>query len=263
VPARSPVLDAIVERKISEVERLLPSAAELRAAALASPPARGFAAALAAPAGTIRLIAEIKRRSPSRGLLRADFDPSRLARDMARAGASALSVLTDAASFGGSLDDLRCARGAAAIPVLRKDFVLDESQLAEARAAGADAALLIVRILTRRRLGELLAEAGALGLDALVETHDEAEVDAALEAGATIVGVNCRDLGTFRVDLGVSERLLRRIPADRLRVAESGIASADDVARVKASGANAILVGEALMTSGNVADAVKALLKGA
>lgn len=260
--ALPPILESIVERKRAEVTRLWPRAAELRAAALAAKPARGFIAALTRPgAGDVRLIAEIKRRSPSRGLLRPDFDPARLARDMAKAGAAALSVLTDAESFGGSMDDLRVARGSCAIPVIRKDFVLDEAQLAEARAAGADAALLIVRLLSPQRLAELLAEARALGLDALVEVHDEREAGVAVAARATCIGVNSRDLGTFRVDLGIAERVLPRIPAHLCRVAESGIATRADVDRVRAAGADAILVGEALMARPQVAPAIAELLK--
>jgi len=260
VATPSPVLDAIVERKRAEATRLWPRAAELRAAALAAPLPRGFVAALKRPSET-RLIAEIKRRSPSRGLLRPDFDPARLARDMAKAGAAALSVLTDAESFGGGLDDLRVARGACALPVLRKDFTLDEVQLAEARAAGADAVLLIARILSPQRLRELLAEARALGLDALVEVHDVGEAEAAVAAGAACVGVNSRDLGTFRVDLAVAERVLPLVPADRCRVAESGISTRADVARVRAAGADAMLVGEALMTRPDVGAAVRELLR--
>jgi len=207
---------------------------------------RGFRRALAqGPAP--RVIAEIKRRSPSRGEIRPDFDPAACAKAYFEGGAAALSVLTNARYFGGCLADLTQARAAVALPVLRKDFVVDAWQIDEARVAGADAVLLIVAALARDALAALRARAEALGLDALVEVHDEAELNVALGAGATLVGINNRDLRSFQLDLGVTERLAPRVPKDVLVVAESGIFSGADVRRLSAAGARAFLVGESLM----------------
>jgi len=253
------ILDEILAYKRSEVEtaRARVSPAEMRKAAEEAPPARGLRRALD-EAEPPAVIAEIKRRSPSKGLIRAEFDPVALARAYAAGGAAALSVLTDTPSFGGHLDDLRAVRAAVELPVLRKDFVVDAYQIDEARAAGADAVLLIVAALAPDALGSLHAHAAALGLDALVEVHDEAELDAALAVGATLVGVNNRDLRTFHVDLGTTERLAGRIPtgAGVLVVAESGIAGPQDVARLERAGARAHLVGESLMRQPDVARAL-------
>src|SRR5690606_33487001 len=176
------------------------------------------------------------------------------------AGASAISVLTDGEYFGASLDNLMAVRSRVGVPVLRKDFVLDAVQLWEARAAGADAVLLIVRILDDAALADLLSLSRELGLSALVEVHDERELDRALEAGAEVVGVNNRDLATFRTDLAVTERLAARVPADRILVAESGIRAAADVDRMGAAGADAVLVGESLMRESDPGLAARALV---
>jgi indole-3-glycerol phosphate synthase len=240
------ILGAIVETKRAEVARLRPRLAELRRAAEAAPVARPFAQALRR-GGTVALIAEFKRRSPSAGAIRDNVSPAEAARAYAAAGASAMSVLTDAEYFGGSLDDLRSAVSTSTLPVLRKDFTLDEVQVWEGRAAGADAVLLIVRILDDARLASLLACAAGAGVGALVEVHDEVELERALRAGATIVGVNNRDLATFRTDLGVTVRLAPRVPAEVILVAESGVRTPGDVDRVGAAGADAVLVGETLM----------------
>jgi len=210
-----------------------------------SAPLRDFAAALRS--GAVAVIAEIKRRSPSQGVLRPELDPAEMAREYERHGAAALSVLTEARFFGGSDADLRAARAAVELPVLRKDFVVDEYQIREAWALGADAVLLIVRALTEQELGRFLELAGELGLAALVEVHTEVELKRALACGASIIGVNSRDLSTFAVGLDAALRLRDRIPAGRTAVAESGIASREDVLRLVAAGYEALLVGEALL----------------
>lgn len=234
------------------------SALEARAAGLPAP--RSLAAALtpAAP-GRIRLLAELKRASPVAGLLARDFDPIPLAPRYVAAGAAALSVLTDP-HFRGSLEDLAAVRAAVDCPILEKDFILDEYQLWEARACGADAILLIVTILEPARLADLFQAAKGLGLGPLVEVHDEAELGAAAELGAGLIGINNRDLTTFRTDLATTERLLPRAPAGARVVSESGIATRADVLRVAAAGAHAILVGEALSRSGDPAAKIRELL---
>lgn len=197
----------------------------------------------------VALIAEVKRRSPSLGTIRAELDPVAHATAYARAGAAAISVLTDGPYFGGSLEDLRQVAAAVPVGVLRKDFIVDELQLLEARAAGAAAALLIVRALTPARLGELARLATQLGLATLVEAHDAAELDVALESGAPVIGINARSLDTFVIDVDAAWRLLARIPADRIAVAESGMASAADVAAAAGAGADAVLIGTALSSA--------------
>jgi indole-3-glycerol phosphate synthase len=209
------------------------------------PPARGFAAALRGPG--LSIIAEIKRRSPSGGELRPDLSPTDLARTYAAAGAAALSVLSDAHYFGGSLQDLVDARAACDLPVLQKDFVVDEYQLHEARGFGADAVLLIVRALPPLELARLIALADDLGLAALVETHSANEVRIALEAGARIVGVNNRDLDTLKTDPSLALGLRDLVPPDRLFVAESGVSEPDQLDALAAAGAHAVLIGEALL----------------
>src|SRR4051812_17104000 len=206
-----------------------------------------FRAALLRP--TVALIAELKRRSPSAGAIRGDLDPAERASLYARNGAAALSVLTDGPYFGGSMEDLRTAADNCSLPVLRKDFILDEVQLLEARAAGASAVLLIVRVLGTARLKPLLQFSTQLGLDALVEVHTSAELDQALQSEADIVGINSRDLDTFRIDVESAWKLLERVPRDRVAVAESGIGGRDDVTRAAAAGADAVLVGTALSGS--------------
>ncbi len=198
---------------------------------------------------TVAVIAEVKRRSPSAGVIRDDLDPVERASSYARDGAAAISVLTDGPHFGGSVEDLAAAVKSVDLPVIRKDFILDEVQIVEARAAGAAAVLLIVRALTDDRLSALLGATRAAGMEALVEVHTAAELDRALGAGAEIVGVNSRDLDTFRIDVASAWALLDRVPADRIAVAESGMHRPDDVARAAAAGADAVLVGTALSAS--------------
>jgi indole-3-glycerol phosphate synthase len=253
------ILARIVETKRREVLELAGTGPELRSRAADAPPARGFAAALRTPA-EVRLLAEVKRRSPSAGDIRPGADPAEVARAYHEGGAAALSVLTDREYFGGSLDALRAARAAVPLPIIRKDFVVDPLQIWEARAAGADAVLLIVRILDDARLGEFLGLAGELGLDALVEAHDAGELERARAAGATLLGVNNRDLDNFVTDLGLSFRLAPGVPAGLTLVAESGITSAADVDRLGAAGIDAILVGESLMRQPDLRAATAALV---
>jgi indole-3-glycerol phosphate synthase len=220
---------------------------ELEARAKDAPAPRSFAGMLSVRGGPPRIVAEVKRASPSAGAIDARLDAPAQARRYQNAGAACVSVLTDGPGFGGSLDDLVAVRAAVSIPVLRKDFVIDRHQLLEARAAGADAALLIVAALPGDALRRLLDDARVLGLDALVEVHDAGELEAALGAGATLLGVNNRDLRTFQVDLAVSERLLPALPAKVKGVAESGVRTAEDARRLRSAGATNLLVGEALV----------------
>ena len=222
------------------------------------PAARGFARAVAAADG-VAVISEVKRRSPSKGDLHPGLDPAALAQDYAGGGASCLSVLTDRDFFGGSPEDLAAARGAVEIPVLRKDFTVSANDVADARLMGADAVLLIVAALDDAELADFHALATELGLDALVETHDEAEVERALAVGATLIGVNQRDLVTFEVDTARAVRVAGTIPADAVSVAESGIGGPDDVPPLAAAGFDAVLVGESLVRSGDPGAAVAAL----
>jgi indole-3-glycerol phosphate synthase len=220
--------------------------ADLERAAAARPPVRSLAGALRGGA-RIACIAEFKRRSPSAGWIAERADPAATARAYAAGGARALSILTDGPFFGGSLGDLGAARAACDLPVLRKDFIVDRYQLVEARAAGADAILLIVAALSDPELSALLAAARENGLEALIEAHDADEVRRAVAVGATLIGINNRDLRTFSVDRDLACRLRSQIPADRTVVAESGIRDAADVARLRAAGVEAMLVGETLM----------------
>jgi indole-3-glycerol phosphate synthase len=243
------VLDGILARKVDEVaarRAALPDA-ELLARARAAPPPRPFDAALSARGGPVRIIAEVKRASPSAGAIDAGLDAVAQARRYAAAGAACISVLTDGPGFGGSLDDLVQVRAAVDVPLLRKDFVVDRYQLLEARAAGADAALLIVAALRAEALRALVEDCAALGLAALVEAHDAREAELAVEAGARIVGVNNRDLRTFTVDLAASEQILPRLPDGVKGVAESGVRTPEDARRLRAAGAANLLVGEALV----------------
>lgn len=245
---RTGILERIVETKKDEVRALRRARGDLRRAAEDAPPPREVLRPLRAGVG-IGVFAEIKRRSPGAGDIDPALDPVALSAAYETAGATGVSVLTDGPWFGGSLDDLRAVRAARAIPVLRKDFVIDPLQVYEGRAAGADLMLLIVRILDRALLAELRAMIHDLGMTALVEVHDEWEVEGALEAEAALVGVNNRDLTVFRTDLAVTERLAPYLPGQVVLMSESGIGDADDVARVAAAGADAVLVGEALVRS--------------
>ena len=263
------ILDTIVAQKRIEVaalpERRI-AAGDLRDAMLERSERRDFMAALRAPRrGDVALIAEVKKASPSKGVICENFDPVRIAREYEAAGASCLSVLTDEKFFQGSLDYLRQIREAVKLPLLRKDFIIDERQILEAIEWGADAILLIVAILDDQQLRDYQTLAAAAGLAVLVEVHDEAELDRALAAGAQLVGVNNRDLKSFKVDLGTTERLAEKLwsSADgksKLLVAESGIFTRADVERLKACGSGAILVGESLMRGGNIATKVGELL---
>lgn len=222
---------------------------------------RGFRRALAAKSRDgIAVIAELKKASPSKGLIRAEFRPAQLARELEAAGAAALSVLTDEKFFQGSLGNLREASGAAAIPCLRKDFIVDEFQLVEARAHCADAVLLIVAALSAQELSSLAAGARRHGLDVLCEVHDGEELQRAVDAGFDLIGVNTRDLRTFKVDLETAFGLAARFPANIVRVAESGIRSAEDVARLRGAGYDAFLVGESLMRAESPGEALRELL---
>ncbi|MGZ3399616.1 MAG: indole-3-glycerol phosphate synthase TrpC [Caulobacteraceae bacterium] len=236
--------------------------AEVERAALAASPPRGFRRALetAHAPGRLALIAEIKTASPSKGLIRADFDPPALARAYAAGGAACLSVLTDAPSFQGHDDYLVAARDAVALPCIRKDFLVDPWQVAESRALGADCILVILSMVDDSLAAALLTEAGRFGMDALVETHDEAEMARAAALGATLVGVNNRSLRTFEVDLANTERLAKAAPENALLVTESGIFTPADVVRLERCGAKAMLVGESLMRQADVEAATRALL---
>ncbi len=247
------ILDRIVARKIEELARL--DVANLPASS--SP--RPFAAALRRPDGCVALIAEIKHASPSKGILIEDFQPARLARQYAEGGASALSVLTDRDFFMGSLGDLQAARQAVDLPILRKDFIIDERQIAEARAYGADAILLIAAILDDAKLRSLHSAATAHGLAALVEVHTHAELERALHLGVPLIGINNRDLHTFKVDLNVFRSLAPQVPPDVTLVAESGIYTPEDVADMAAHGAHAILVGESLVRAADITAQVRQL----
>jgi indole-3-glycerol phosphate synthase len=257
----STILDKIVGTKREEIAR---ARAEmplelLRDQLADAPPIRDFFAPLAAD-GPIRLIAEVKKASPSKGVIRPDFDPVAIARDYAAGGATCLSVLTDEVYFQGRLDYLRQIRAAVDLPLLRKDFILDTYQLVEARVAGADAVLLIAECLDDCHLRKLHNEAIELGLVPLVEFYEEANLPRVLEAGAQLVGVNNRDLRTFEVDLEHVVRMRRLVPAETVLVGESGIHTREDVLRLEKAGIDAMLVGESLMRQANVRAAVEQLL---
>ena len=257
------VLARILARKREEVEegiRRVPLP-EMRRRAADAPAPRGFRAAIEARIGEGRpaVIAEIKRASPSRGIIRRDLDPPRIAAGYERGGAAALSVLTDRDFFQGAPEHLRAARAAASLPVLRKDFLIDPWQVHEARAMGADCVLLIVAALDDDTLRQLAEAARETGVDTLVEVHDEAELERALRVPAPLVGINNRDLHTFETTLATTERLAGRVPADRRTVTESGIASREDVAGLRARGVHAFLVGEAFMSAPDPGERLAAL----
>ncbi len=260
----SDILDRICAEKRQEVarrKRARPQAT-VEAAARAQSPCRGFARRLrqAVAAGGYGLITEIKRASPSKGLIRESFDPAALAKAYARGGASCLSVLTDQPYFRGEDAHLTAARGAADLPVLRKDFMVDPYQIAESRALGADCVLLIMAALDDGLARELEALALAQGMDVLIEVHDEAELDRALGLTAPLIGINNRDLKTLEVDLATTERLAPRVPEGRTIVAESGLRTPADLRRMAAVGARCFLVGESLMAEADVEAATRALL---
>ncbi len=240
-------LEEILRVKRAEIERLRPRRAELHKAALLRNDFRGFAAALQRGPGQLALIAEIKKASPSAGVIVEAFDPLMIAKNYARARVDAISVLTDEQFFQGRLDYLELVRGAVPQPLLRKDFILDEIQIAESAAAGADAILLIVAALNQEELIALLETAVLYQLEALVEVHTLAELERALETEARIIGINNRNLATFEVDLTVTEKLSEEVPEEIVLVSESGIKTAEDLARIKACGVDAVLIGEALM----------------
>jgi indole-3-glycerol phosphate synthase len=231
---------------------------ELVVSCASQPSTRGFAAALTG-SGRLAVIAEIKRHSPSKGDLAPDLDPASMAVAYATGGAACLSVLTDAEYFSGSPADLRAARAAVTIPVLRKDFTVSPADVCDARLMGADAVLLIAAALSPTELAHLIDLSGRVGIDALVEVHDETEAEVALDAGAAIVGVNQRDLVTFEVDTARAERVAKVLPDHVVRVAESGIRGPDDAWRLADAGFDAVLVGESVVTAGDPAGAVAAL----
>lgn len=246
---REEVADAKKRRPLAQLEQSLKG----------RPPLRSFRQAIRRP-GKLSLIAEVKRASPSAGWIKEGASAAGTAQVYAAAGAQAVSVLTDRKFFAGSIADLVAVKGKVELPVLRKDFLLEEYQLVEAAAAGADAVLLIVAALKPEELKRLLKLAGDLSLDALVETHDEQELDQALEAGAQVVGINNRNLATLKVDLETTKRLAAQVPPDRVLVSESGIRSRADVEKVAGWGAHAVLVGEELMSAPDPGARIKELM---
>jgi indole-3-glycerol phosphate synthase len=251
---------AVKREEVAQAKRALP-AAEIERLARAQPAARGFVAALRRPiaAGGAAVIAEIKRASPSKGLLRERFEPAQIASSYAAGGAACLSVLTDRQFFQGAPEHLLAARGACALPALRKDFIVDPYQVYEARSWGADCVLLIAAALEPAQLRELEALALDLGMAVLVEVHDAAELDAALALSTPLLGINNRNLRTFETKLEVTLELLPRIPQGRIVVTESGILAAEDVARMRSSGVHAFLVGEAFMRAPDPGEALQRL----
>ena len=255
------ILDAIIANKkeeLSETKRQVPFL-DVKSKASHAEPARGFGKSLTGP-GDIRLIAEVKKASPSKGVIRDEFDPVTIAKIYEESGASSLSVLTESRFFQGNLAYLGLIRKAVKLPLLRKDFIIDEYQIHEARAAGADAILLIAACLEKQQIEDYLAIAHQLGLDVLVESHTYKELDKSLHAGATLVGINNRDLTTFTVSLQTTLDLLKDIPDDRIVVSESGIRTRDDVAKLHQAGVDAVLVGESLMREKDIGKKVKELL---
>jgi indole-3-glycerol phosphate synthase len=253
-------LQEILQTKRGEIAKLKHRAELLRASALQRNDFRSFRAAIDRGPGALGLIAEVKKASPSAGVIAEDFDPIQIARTYQSAGANAISVLTDEQYFQGSLSYLTRVRDAVAVPVLRKDFILDESQIFEAVCAGADAILLIVAALEQPQLEYLLRVATDFQLDVLVEVHTMTELDRALATDAAIIGINNRNLATFEVDLNTTEELSEQTPEEIVLVSESGIKSAEDTSRILACGCNAILVGETLMRAGDVHAMVEELV---
>ncbi len=260
------VLENIARYKRDEVAaaKALKPLRQIMAEAKAAPPPRGFKAALqeSRSQGKCALVAELKKASPSAGLIRSDFDPARLALAYERAGATCLSVLTDAPSFKGADSFLTAARRATALPVLRKDFMLDPYQVVQSRSLGADAILVILAMVDDEAAKALMAEAADFGMDALVEVHDEEELDRALALNAGLIGINNRDLKTFVTDIGTCLRLKPKVPADRHVVAESGLSTAGHLQRLAAAGITSYLIGESLMRADDVEAATRALIGG-
>ena len=256
------VLDRILAYKREEVEARKTTRpwGQIEDEAFSQPPTRDFLKAIDSAPAPIALIAEIKRASPSKGLIRADFDPHSLARAYAEGGAACLSVLTDAPSFQGSEAYLVAARDAVQLPVLRKDFVIDAWQVFESRAMGADAILIIMAALSDDAAADIYDAANECDMASLVEVHSEAEVERAITLGAKLIGINNRSLATFETDLSVTERLAPLVPADRVLVSESGISCPADISRLSSVRAQAVLVGESLMRNSDVAAATRALL---
>ena len=244
-------LDEILRVKRDEIERLRPRRDELHKAAVLRNDFRSFEASLQRGPGQLALIAEVKKASPSAGVIVESFEPVAIAMNFARAGADAISILTDEKFFQGHLSYLSSIREVVAAPLLRKDFILEEIQIAQSAAAGADAILLIVAALEQEKLVALLEAAETYQLDALVEVHTLAEMDRALQTSARIIGINNRDLGTFEVDLSVTEKLSEEVPEEIVLVSESGIRTAEDLERIRACGVDAVLIGEALMRGQN------------
>ena len=259
-PMASDRLQKILEVKRQEVARLLPRAAHLRSAALQRNDFRPFAQAIHRGGDALGLIAEVKKASPSAGVIASNFDPVDIARQYAAAGAHALSILTDEQFFQGKLAYLSAIRAEVGLPLLRKDFMIHEAQIAEACVAGADAILLIVAALEQDRLKALYEEATTLQLDVLVEVHTREELERALDLGAGIIGINNRNLSTFEVDLGTTEELSEEVPDGVVLVCESGLRTRLDTQRAFDAGCDAILVGESLMRAGNIASQVEELL---
>ena len=256
------VTDDLLRRLVLDAQmdlqrrRFLLGSDQLELAVAAYTP-KDFIGALRKP--NLAVIAEMKQRKPSMGVLSEDYRPADLAHAYADGGAAAISVLTHMAGFGGRVEHIRMARAATQLPILRKDFVTDPYEIAESRACGADAVLLIVAALERAQLKDLIALTRSRGIAALVEVHDQAETEAAVEAGAQVIGINHRDLKTFSVDLGLTERLRKLVPKEVVLVAESGIHTAADARRMREAGADAILVGEALMRAGDPAAQIREL----
>lgn len=256
------ILDEIISSTRSGLkERASPrSLADLKARVADMPTTRGFRAALSNDKRPVRIIAEIKKASPSKGVIRPDFEPVSIASIYENKGAAAISVLTEERYFQGSLEYLAAIRKMVTLPLLRKDFMVDRFQVYEARAFGADAILLIAACLSKSQMEDLAGVAGELGLDVLTEVHNYRELDVALQAGAVIIGINNRDLHTFKTDIATTLNLLRDIPGDKIVVSESGINTRDDIDRLRVAGVHAFLIGEALMREADIGAKLQELL---